>query len=636
MSVADQGALSVKQSSDKPILWLSPRFVNRIAIEVQEFAEISVETVGLLFGEIRNGLLCTEAFRSFSTHGGSGKQQQPEYVDELVGKLLAEAQADQELSRFNLVGWYSVRQRQGLQENDVTFHNRHFRKSSDVVLILTRDEQHDISLEAYNRSQRGLLTIEEHRYGRARVSGMAPLADPIEIRMRSRVTDEVYFNTYKSLELIVRADRQERRQKVVRSAKNMVASVFSPKRSDANSTDNSEKKESSRELVRRSEEENQRPRRWKLWTALFAGAIGILIAVVMYISSASTVAPGVSPRPVPKSELGLRVDGDSGRIHLTWNRQNPIVRSASEGILRIEDGAVQRTLHLDPDQVANGSIVYSGTSENITLRLQVRSQQGEIIKESVQVLDGHDQHATEITALKSAPDSTTPAAIGLLPKPEAGPIPANDIRTPVRLPAERVSSPNPASQHTPAARAPETKTSDTASAANLGSRNIAPTLDTNLEWHDPMPRITGLLNLNLNLGDGPTASAPPPSRTPPPSQSPPATPNSPDVHAPALRTESASSIFSPPQPLRQVLPEMRRISPLIARPPGEIQVQVIVDKSGRVLAAHVVGKPPNLTPALSSAVLIAAKQWIFKPALLHGAPVNSDHIIIFQFPEEKR
>jgi TonB family protein len=79
-------------------------------------------------------------------------------------------------------------------------------------------------------------------------------------------------------------------------------------------------------------------------------------------------------------------------------------------------------------------------------------------------------------------------------------------------------------------------------------------------------------------------------------------------------------IISKPQP---AYPPVAKV----ARASGEVKVQVIVGKDGRVLAAKVLSGHP----LLAAAALKAAREATFTPTLLDGKPVNVSGLLVYHF-----
>jgi TonB family protein len=64
--------------------------------------------------------------------------------------------------------------------------------------------------------------------------------------------------------------------------------------------------------------------------------------------------------------------------------------------------------------------------------------------------------------------------------------------------------------------------------------------------------------------------------------------------------------------------------------PTQIDVEVHIDKRGRVLDAHAINETQE-NSLLASAAIRAAKHWTFEPAERGGKNVPSKHIIAFNF-----
>ena len=86
-------------------------------------------------------------------------------------------------------------------------------------------------------------------------------------------------------------------------------------------------------------------------------------------------------------DLNLHVRTDDDRLRLTWNQHNPAVAAATAATLQIFDGQEHREVHLDGRQVADGLVLYRPLTNDVTFRLVVHGQQGEVTG-SVRVLDG--------------------------------------------------------------------------------------------------------------------------------------------------------------------------------------------------------------------------------------------------------
>jgi protein TonB len=62
--------------------------------------------------------------------------------------------------------------------------------------------------------------------------------------------------------------------------------------------------------------------------------------------------------------------------------------------------------------------------------------------------------------------------------------------------------------------------------------------------------------------------------------------------------------------------------------PGEVDVNVVIDPTGRVIDAQVVR---STDPAFDDPALEAVKQWTFKPAKQNGVPSATRILVPIQF-----
>lgn len=175
---------------------------------------------------------------------------------------------------------------------------------------------------------------------------------------------------------------------------------------------------------------------------VFAGAAALTFAAV-YVNALRAGSGIATPQflraVLPNPRLGLRVEVQGDGLLVDWDRRSPLVRSALNGVLRIEDGEQPRVLHLDAAQVAGGTILYKPASGDVTFRLEVQTQEGARAMESVRVLD-----------------SLKPAGDGAL-KPDSNGSPPS-VSPPVAKPAEPPASRDQSKPHAvPPVEAPDGK-----------------------------------------------------------------------------------------------------------------------------------------------------------------------------------
>lgn len=73
----------------------------------------------------------------------------------------------------------------------------------------------------------------------------------------------------------------------------------------------------------------------------------------------------------PSNALDLRLDRDASGLVLQWNRQSPMIATAKNAVLRIEDSNQSKDFDLNREQLRFGKIVYFPASANVNFRLEV-------------------------------------------------------------------------------------------------------------------------------------------------------------------------------------------------------------------------------------------------------------------------
>ncbi len=170
---------------------LAPQFVNRLLSRRQQADASQTNIQGLLFGIADENLLVVQAFRSFAGHEGGGTRP-----SEVLDRLLASARQDPEISPLELVGWYATRKSGGLLQSDIQFHDLHFKRPSDLALVLKPESDSHVLMELYCRSANGVLSSEGHRWGAVRQAMGSTLVGPVEVPMRSKIQDDFFLRAY--------------------------------------------------------------------------------------------------------------------------------------------------------------------------------------------------------------------------------------------------------------------------------------------------------------------------------------------------------------------------------------------------------------------------------------------------------
>jgi hypothetical protein len=374
---------------------------------------------------------------------------------------------------------------------------------------------------------------------------------------------------------------------------------------------------------------------WMPTLLVFLFAAGLTFAAV-YVNALRSGTGVATPRfmraLLPHPGVGLRVEYEGEHLLITWDRRSADVRSAVLGVLRIDDGGQQRDVHLDATQVAAGSVLYKPASDDVTFRLELRSDQGAATVESLRVLNSHKSPATDAPALNAPSNrsalrtsepvldrtSASKARVQAVPsfldpdalrreqaktsgtprvKPDS-PFHAPSYVPPVSTPPSAPLTGSGAPASSPPARTPE---------ASLGAarESVLARIPQPPEWKPAMEQTRA-----------PVGLAPTPG------------------HSPGLADGKTLSAFRPARAIRQVMPDTSVFGSMVVKP-VQIEVRVTIDSSGRVKNARIVAGEKSKT-GLAGVALLAARQWLFEPATLHGRPIESEHSLMFAFQPPSR
>jgi TonB family protein len=338
----------------------------------------------------------------------------------------------------------------------------------------------------------------------------------------------------------------------------------------------------------------------------------------------------------PGTDLELRADPSGDRLLLTWNRKNPVVASALNAMLTITDGPSHFERKLDPIQVANGSVLYRPISGDVTFQLRVVGTDQSIAVSSLRVLDATGvQTVGDSKPLAFDSNNAAAAQKALPPPPAENPPPVNqpvanrETRPAATTNKPSVSQPKVAEKTTPSKPATSAKTeaakppqivtppplvvqqrpAPTAPAPGLttSKQNARPDTAT------PLTGKTAINGWDSTLPENKPVAPQPPQQQP----------------QNAAPPDAKTVAFVGPKPLLQVTPSTRNLPANLISEITRVEVEVRIDVSGRVSAAHL--ETPNVKPQLASAAMAAARQWTFQPATLRGQRVETSHTIIFEF-----
>ncbi|MGP8247326.1 MAG: TonB family protein [Bryobacteraceae bacterium] len=345
-----------------------------------------------------------------------------------------------------------------------------------------------------------------------------------------------------------------------------------------------------------------------LLPVILSVAAAVVLGVALFVYPGFLIQSRRPSVPQTASNQILRVERTGTDLLLTWNRDSEAIRNATHAVLTINDGDRQENYTMDPGQLSSGSIVYSPISADVSFRMELTERdQTKTTTESVRVLRTRPSPMADATS--------TPAP----QKPGAASTPAGTAATPaapgVPPPGQAASNPTDPSipEQQPAATPIPAKKFD---ASSLATR-LRPARESDVPVAPAMDApAAGIPGASLS-GAAPApfaASSAPPRPVPPPAASSPAS-----ATAPGGQIREATVIY-------KKTPEY----PVMARQmgaKGEVVLSATVGTDGRVKSVKVIKGHPLLVKAATDAVM----QWIYRPTLLNGQPVQNDVRITLNF-----
>ncbi|MGI8962326.1 MAG: hypothetical protein ACR2IV_21725, partial [Bryobacteraceae bacterium] len=360
---------------------------------------------------------------------------------------------------------------------------------------------------------------------------------------------------------------------------------------------------------------------WILVSATFAlAAVATFAGMYLYATSLNASSMwAILSHLVSDTHLSMQVEGQGDRLLVTWDRQMPAVQSAKFGVLSIDDGPKHRGIALPPSELANGSILFKRASDDVTFRLEIHNSEGRPITGMLRVLDASTFAPSPVTQAKQLSNRptnisrsvikgreqhpSTRANPGTAPRFRANPLQLSEVDQRAGLPEFRFDV-NQSSASLPLSPIP-TRPPDFGSAKVPESSRERIDGEQHERWSEP-----GVVPKK------------PPSRSA--QQSTTATVSNSKEMAQIGATQkfsslqpiefrlpknpdaTTSSIYVPPRPLKQVMPNTRVYGSSVIRGPMQIEVQIKINENGRVIDASVPRTRTNATGSPLAFQAIAA------------------------------
>ena len=355
--------------------------------------------------------------------------------------------------------------------------------------------------------------------------------------------------------------------------------------------------------------------------ALAMVALFVVLFVWPGLMRQNTKAPVLSQGDT--SPLQLRVERSNGELLLTWNRDTDAIRNATKATLMIIDGEQHENIDMDLSQLRNnGSIVYQPSSSDVSFKMEVIGRdQSKTASEAVRVLRTKqsplETQQADAKTVAPAPPPTKNASTPNTPNTPNTP--------PTQVAAAPPASPSPAEE--PVQEAPKPvvprKEFNTASLA----QRIRPALATDIP---DAPTAGGSAAAAIPRVNLPSVGAVPNAPIAPPSAN-----RVPAPPAPVTVTDTKGSAKQGGQIQQAVLVSRKEPEyPKIAKQTGAkgvVTLNATIGKDGHIKAVKVVSGHPML----QNAAVEAVKQWIYKPTLLNGTPVETETQIMLNFVGER-
>jgi Gram-negative bacterial TonB protein C-terminal len=604
MSVADQNSPATPVRRRAPVcVRLSPELVNTLSfgecLRDRRNAEDQLVCPGLLFGRMRDAIVTVRAVKTFPASLSNPLSAGG------FSTVWAIARTDPELASLDLVGWCAVQQGPGLLPTGIDFHNRHFRRLSDIALLVTPEREAGFTAGLYTRSGDGVPSRDNLCCTAQRVTCALPAIAPVELTVRARIDGSSSSKICEPGVSEKGGDRgQPKRNPTVFRRPEAIGCPEPPM-----------------EQLPPPGVETQRALRWTQWRwfsavlAIFAGICG---GTLVYLIRVHPLAPGSSP-PATKTELAgaalnLELAEQGSRLRLSWNRRNPAVEGAIAGVLEIGDGGRHQEIQLDAEQIREGAVSYKPNSTDLTFRLKLRGKNGENTAAILRSVDG----TAPRTANGRVPANLSPEKLPHRPRLLHAPHGAA-VSAKIAIPHTSVGGFHAldALAHAPAAvsrlqaavpPSPVVPVSELTSAAQMNPKY--------------MSELTGLSPLTAPaVRTSEMVKQPATHRNIAPFQ---------NASGPVNVSPPYVTPLSPPRPLRQVLPPAVPAGVILYKD-VQVQIQLNIDERGRVITARPSASPEKVSQSLLGAALKAATQWQFQPATLHGQPVGSEYTVIFEF-----
>jgi TonB family protein len=349
----------------------------------------------------------------------------------------------------------------------------------------------------------------------------------------------------------------------------------------------------------------------KMARLALAAAAGFVVMVLLFVYPGFLLNRASLPPASPSqdsSQLALRVEHSGGELMLTWNRESSAIKSATRAVLSISDGAQHENVDMDLALLRSGSIEYSPSTSDVVFRMEVTgADQTKTMSESVRILRTRPSPMPE-------PGQQAEGAKGA---------PAQGVAKPTSAPID-AGAPDSASSQETVAQEPVRANTTPARPFNADSlsQRLRPVRSADMPDAPEVGRGGEVMSASVPVG---VSTMPPPMLAPAPA----AAAASQSTPAQVANTATANPNAGRVQPA-QLISRKDPEYPQLARQSGaagEVILSAMVGVDGKVKDVKVVSGHP----LLRNAAIAAVKQWVYRPTLLNGQPIEAETRILLNF-----
>ena len=149
------------------------------------------------------------------------------------------------------------------------------------------------------------------------------------------------------------------------------------------------------------------PKRWTWIFPVLAFAPLAAAALWYFPVRISQGAPTVA---LLRADLSLRLQRAGSDYRVVWNADSPVVAAARRGTLLVQDGAFEKELELDREQLLSAGMLYAPATADVSFRLTVYGNDSEPTVATVRLLAGS----------RPRPAAALPPAVAAIVSPAQG------------------------------------------------------------------------------------------------------------------------------------------------------------------------------------------------------------------------